>query len=40
LPPKTVEEMIACLKFIRRSIERWNKRGGQRGYLDFVSQYV
>jgi hypothetical protein len=40
LPPKTVEEMIACLKHIRRSIERWNKRGGQRGYLDSVSQYV
>jgi hypothetical protein len=40
LPSKTVEEMIACLKHIRRSIERWNKRGGQRGYLDFVKQYV
>lgn len=40
LPPKTVEEMLACLKHIRRSIERWTKRGGIRGYLDFVSQYV
>ena len=40
LPAKTLDEMVACLKRIRRSIERWDKRGGNRGYLDFVKQYV
>ncbi len=36
----TLEEMIACLKRIRSSIELWNKEGGRRGYLNFISQFV
>lgn len=36
----TLDEMIACLKRIRSSIELWNKEGGRRGYLNFVSQFV
>ena len=38
--PKTTDEMILCLKRIRKSIEHWNRRGGRRGYLDFISEYV
>jgi hypothetical protein len=38
--PKTVDEIVACLKRIRRSIERWNKQGGRQGYLKFVSHFV
>jgi hypothetical protein len=38
--PKTIEDIIACLRKIRRSVERWNKRGGQQGYLRFVSQFI
>jgi hypothetical protein len=38
--PLTVEEIIACLKRIRKSIETWYKRGGRRGYYEFVRQYV
>jgi len=37
---KTVDEILACLRKIRKSVDRWNKRGGQQGYLQFVSQYV
>ncbi len=36
----TLDEMIACLKRIRSSIELWNKEGGRRGYLNFISQFV
>ncbi len=36
----TLDEMIACLKRIRKSIELWNKESGRRGYLEFVSQFV
>jgi hypothetical protein len=36
----TLEEIIACLKRIRKSIETWYKRGGRRGYYEFVRQYV
>jgi hypothetical protein len=38
--PKTVDEIIACLKRIRKSISLWTKERGKRGYLDFVSQFM
>ncbi len=37
---KTVAEILACVRKIRKSADRWNKRGGQQGYLQFVCQYV
>ena len=39
-PPKTLDEMIACLQRILRSIEMWQKEGGRRGYYNFVSGFV
>jgi hypothetical protein len=36
----TYDEVIAALKKIRKSAEKWNNRGGRQGYLDFVSQFV
>lgn len=38
--PVSVDEILACLKRVRRSIEMWNKELGRRGYFDFVSRYV
>jgi hypothetical protein len=38
--PITVEEVLLCLKRILKSVNRWNKSGGQRGYLTFIVQYV
>ena len=38
IPSKTVSEIILCLKRIRKSVEFWNKRSGQRGYLNFISE--
>jgi hypothetical protein len=38
--PKTVEEIVACLKRIRLSVKRWTTQGGRQGYLKFVSQYA
>lgn len=40
MKPRTIDEIVACLKRIRRSIEMWNKELGRRGYYDFVSDYV
>jgi len=40
IPPKSLDEMVACLKRIRRSIQYWSKEGGRQGYLKFVSQFV
>ena len=33
-------KIIACLKRIRKSINRWHRRGGHQGYLTFVDQYI
>jgi hypothetical protein len=40
MEPKTIDEIIACLKRIRKSINRWNKVGGRQGYLIFVSDFI
>jgi hypothetical protein len=44
IPPNiskiTLEEVLACLKRIRKSVTRWNKANGRRGYLDFVQDYL
>jgi len=38
--PKTVDEILLCLKRIHKSVQGWNRSGGQRGYLDFIVKYV
>jgi len=38
--PKRVDEIVLCLKQILKSVNKWNKSGGQRGYLTFIVQYV
>lgn len=38
--PITLDEITACLKRVRKSINRWRRRGGRQGYLTFVEQYV
>jgi hypothetical protein len=37
---KTASDIVACLRKIRQSVERWSKRGGQQGYLQFVSEFM
>jgi hypothetical protein len=37
---KTVEEIVAGLRRIRKSVERWTQRGGQQGYVTFVSPVI
>jgi hypothetical protein len=36
----SLDDILSCLRKIRRSAEKWNGRGGSQGYLRFVSQYV
>lgn len=40
--PRTINasEVVACLKRIRKSVQRWTKQGGRRGYLTFVDQFI
>lgn len=36
----SLDVTIQCLKRIQKSVQRWNKQGGNQGYLRFVSQYI
>jgi hypothetical protein len=38
--PLTAEELVMCLKRIRKSIDFWTKEGGRQGYLNYVSEFV
>jgi hypothetical protein len=38
--PVTTDVIVAYLKRIRKSVEKWNKQGGRQGYLTFVEQFV
>lgn len=40
IDPLTVEEITACLKWIRKSIRLWTKEGGRQGYLNYISQFI
>src|SRR5688572_220041 len=37
---KTAEELAACLKRVRSSVQRWTKERGRQGYLTFIARFV
>ncbi|MFN0104397.1 MAG: hypothetical protein ACKV2U_20200 [Bryobacteraceae bacterium] len=39
-PPDSVQEIISALRRIMKSVGRWSGRGGKRGYLEFVKDYL
>ncbi len=38
--PVTLDVILACLKRIRKSVQRWNKEGGRQGYLTFIGRFI
>lgn len=39
--PITVDEIMACLRRIRKSVNFWNReRAGTQGYLQFIDQFM
>lgn len=40
LEPISVDEIMDCLKRIRKSVGLWNKRGGRQGYLYFIDNNI
>lgn len=39
--PITVDEIMACLRRIRKSVNFWNReRAGTQGYLQFIDQFT
>ena len=37
---KTPDEIVACLRRIRRSISLWTKQGGRQGYLNYIDSFL
>jgi hypothetical protein len=36
----SVDEIMDCLKRIRKSVDLWNKQGGRQGYLYFIDNNI
>ncbi len=36
----SLQEVIDCLKRIRKSVEYWQKEGGRRGYFEFIDGFL
>ncbi len=39
-PAIPVEELVGCLKKLRKSVDRWNRTGGRQGYLQFIEKFL
>lgn len=39
-PAVSSDVIIACLKRIRKSVQRWNREGGRQGYLTFIERFI
>ena len=40
MEPKSMDEIILCLKRVLKSVQKWNKEGGRQGYLTFIGHYI
>jgi hypothetical protein len=38
--PTNLEDMLSCLRKIRKSVDRWNGQLGPQGYLGFMTQFL
>ena len=38
--PISTEEILLCLKRLRKSLGTWTKPGGRQGYLNYSSQFL
>ncbi len=38
--PISVDEIMDCLKRVRKSVDLWNKQGGRQGYLYFLNNNI
>lgn len=38
--PITPEIILSCLKTMKKSLQKWTKRYGRQGYLNFISNFI
>ena len=36
----TTDEILLCLKRLRKSVQKWSKHQGRQGYLNFVNEFI
>jgi hypothetical protein len=40
IAPIPLEDLIACLRRLRKSVDFWTKRSGRQGYMQYIEQFV
>ena len=40
LPPLPPEELVACLRKLRKSVDHWTQQGGRQGYFQYIEKFV
>lgn len=38
--PIPLEDLVACLRKLRKSVDFWTKQGGRQGYMKYIEEYV
>jgi hypothetical protein len=39
IEPLSLDEIIACMKRVRKSINLWTREGGRQGYLTYIDRF-
>jgi hypothetical protein len=39
IPPVPLEDMLACLRKLGKSVDFWTRKGGRQGYLQYIEQF-
>ena len=40
LAPIPLEDLVACLRKLRKSVDFWTKQGGRQAYMQYIEKYV
>lgn len=40
LTPIPLEDLVACLRKLRKSVDFWTKQGGRKGYLEYIERFL
>ncbi len=40
LAPVPPEDMVACLRRLRKSVDLWTAENGRQGYMEYIEKYI
>ena len=38
--PISLEDLVACLRRLKKSVDHWTQMGGRQGYLRFIEKFI